>query len=187
MTETNLVEQALTFNAMWTFKKGSRVQFVNKDEGLVVGTVKSINKFGLAKIVQDGGKYEWKVGAAKLKDGPPLPKDDPSPMDKWSVTDYKCIGGDETPMYAAKVRLNGKVVGESSNGGTGGSDNFYFSDRGVSDQFYADVKAWWVQMGGKVNEYSEVEGLWVDWYANHKPVGITAKAYVADYNSLLGA
>jgi hypothetical protein len=174
-----------TLESLIRFKKGDRVQFVSSKDGqTVVGTVKSMSKVGLAKVLQDGGQYEWKVGAAKLQPGPALPKDEPSPMDAWSVTGYRCIGGDETPMYSAKVRLDGKAVAEASNGGCGGPDNLYFCDKATSDRFYADVKAWWVQMGGAVGEHGEVEALWVDWYVNGRPAGVTAKAYVADYNSL---
>jgi len=173
----------MSVQEMIKFKKGDRVQFTNKDEGVVIGTVKSINKLGLAKVVQDGGKYEWKIGAAKLQPGPALPKDEESLMDAWSVTGYKCIGGDETPMYTAKIRRDDRVVGRCSNGGSGGPDEFHFDDVTTRIVFYADVKAWWKQMGGK-GDTSEVEALWVDWFVNHKPVGITAKAYVDDYNQM---
>ena len=63
------------------FKKGDRVQFFNKDDSVVVGTVKSINKYGLAKVTQDGGVYEWKIGAAKLQDGPELPMNETESVD----------------------------------------------------------------------------------------------------------
>ena len=173
----------LTINALLKFKKGDRVQFESKDKGLVVGTVKSVNKLGLAKVVQDGGKYEWKIGAAKLQPGPALPKDEPSPMDKWSVWSYKCIGGDETPNYSARIKLDGRFVGESWNGGTGGPDEFIFATDGYRNLFDNDIKAWWKQMGGD-DDTHEVNALWVDWYVNYKNIGITAKAYVDDYKNL---
>jgi hypothetical protein len=164
-------------------KKGDRVEWTNVKENKVeVGTVSGV-RMGRVTVVLDGGEFKVS-GPARIfrPSSVPLPVDPPSPMDKWAVKSYKCIGGDETPMFTCKITLDGKVVGHASNRGCGGEDEIHFNEKSLWDVFERDTQVWWKQFGGR--DTFAVGDLWIDWVATRKRVGETAAAYIADYNGL---
>lgn len=166
-------------------KKGDRVEFTTREGTLVTGYIKSVSKTGTVKMVEEGGDTEWKVGVRLLRPATKLIEtDEPSVMDKWGIKGFKEVHGhDDSLPFEARITLNGKVVGEASNDGWGGSNMYHFTDHATRERFTADAKAWFAQLGG--TDTFEVEGLWVEWATIKKPYGVTAKAYIADFNTVM--
>lgn len=164
------------------FKKGDRVEFTTREGVLVTGYIKSVTKTGIVKLAQEGGEFMWKVGIRVLRDAStPAAVDEPSVMDKWGLKGYrKTSGHDDSQPFVAKITLNGKVVGEAYNDGWGGANLYYFDSHGIRQMFTDDAKAWWLQMSGSTDSF-EIEGLWIDWCANERPVGITARKYAEGF------
>lgn len=173
---------------------GDRVETVH-DKKTVYGVVRAV-RGNTATMVADGGQTELKgpVGIFKPSSHP-LAKDKPNLMDKYGVVKYKALKVvDEPGGYNAEITLDGKKVLQAFNQGTGGPDNFItFTgvERKVIDQFYKDAEAWCQLFGYK--EPGEAAGLWVEWYVNYRPYGVTGEAYItplaqnADENAKLRA
>lgn len=162
-------------------KKGDRVEWVQNGE----------TRYG---IVFRGGKNPivYLDGGATSVSGParafafskhPLPKDEPSVMDKWDVKSYKNTGlGEETPQFNADITVNGKVVLHVSNDGRGGCNRYYPARgmcRGVIDQLITDARVWGEQFGYPYD--FEVEDTWVEWATREKIYGKKAVDYFKEY------
>lgn len=159
-------------------RKGDRVVFTIKNI-LTYGVVSRGGK-GKITVIIDGGikQISGHISLFKLSDVP-LPKDDSSPMDKWSIKSYRNTGaGDETPQFTAKILLNGKPVINASNYGHGGS-NDYHGNRAVIDSFEDDATAWAEQFGYK--NPTEADDLWLGWAAEEKPYGVLAVDYLKSF------
>jgi len=165
------------------FKKGTRVSHTDKRDGKTVyGTVKSAGRKApfTVVVILDGGEYQVSGPFFVFKETDvPAPKDPPSCMDKWSVSNYREIGGDETPCFEAKILKDGKVVGRARNSGEGGS-NIYIglTSYGIPG-FEEDAVAWAKQFGWE--KPFEADSLWIDWYVKQRPWGVTATKYIGDF------
>ena len=159
-------------------RKGTRVEYIDRGN-YAYGVVLKGGK-GKITVICDGGKTQVTGLAAFFrKSNHPLPVDEPSIMDKYSIVKYKNSGfGDETPQFNAEIALNGKVVMWASNNGQGGC-NMYRGDRIVREQFSADATEWGKQFGYPYK--IEVEDTWVEWAAREKIYGVLAVDYFKEY------
>lgn len=162
-------------------KKGDRVEF-DRGNGPEYGIVFRGGKN--PTVYLDGGETAVKGPAGAFKpSNHPLPKDEPSVMDKWDVKSYKDTGfGEETPQFQAEITLNGKVVIIASNEGMGGCNRYHpakGANRSVIDQLVADAKAWGKQFGYPYD--FEVEDTWVEWAGREKIYGKKAVDYFKEY------
>ncbi len=159
-------------------RKGTRVQFIDKGN-YAYGVVLKGGK-GWITVIRDGGESQVSGNAAAFrKSDQPLPVDESSVMDKWSITKYKNTGfGDETPQFNAEIALNGKVVIWVSNSGQGGC-NLYRGDRATREQFSTEAKEWGKQFGYPYD--FEAEDTWVEWAAREKIYGVLAVDYFKNY------
>ena len=159
-------------------RKGTRVEFTyegNLSYGVVMkGGIKPT-------IMFDGGVLQISGPAnAFRKSKHPLPVDEPSVMDKYSIVGYKDTGyGDETPQFNAEITLNGSVIMTALNIGQGGCNMYTAINREVSDQFEADAKEWGKQFGYPYG--FEVEDTWVEWVTREKIYGVLAVDYFKEY------
>ena len=106
-------------------------------------------------------------------------------MDEWSVSAYKEMGGEETPMFTATIMRNGKAVGRASNSGHGGANSYCGKNSYGIDGFCEAAQKWAEQFGYK--HAFEADSLWIDWYVKHRPYGVTARAYLAELNNMISA
>lgn len=159
-------------------RKGDRVEFPME------GTTKYgvVLKGGKNRItiILDGGERQISGPASACKKSiHPLPVDEPSVMDKWTITKYKDSGfGDETPQFYAEIALNGKVIITAGNTGCGGC-NMYSGNSAIIKQFEADAKEWGKQFGYPHD--FEVADTWVEWAAREKIYGVLAVDYFKNY------
>ena len=162
-------------------KKGDRVEWIQGPE-TKYGIVFRGGKRPFVYI--DGGLTYVQGAAAGFKlSNQPLPTDEPSVMDKWTIVSYKDSGmGEETAAFQAEIALNGKVVIRSNNTGTGGP-NYYDPVTSVgweiTDQLRADAKEWAKQFGYPYD--FEAEDTWVEWAAREKIWGKLAVDYFKEY------
>jgi hypothetical protein len=157
------------------FKRGDRVQW----DGEGVTKHGTVTKGGskVVVVVLDGGKLEVRGHPACFSPSSvPAPKDDSNPMDAWDIKNYRCLGGDETPMFTCNIAYNGKTVGTAQNSGMGGRNEYQFTNGVVHDQFLADATKWHHQFTGD-NGY-EPEDMWVSWKATG--IGKTAKEWLTE-------
>lgn len=159
------------------FKKGDRVEFLFKGEttyGVVLRGGKKL------KVVIDGG-INIVEGPAGLfyYSNKELPKDPPNPMDNWSVKKYKAIEGNDSYCFSAIICYEDKPVLEVHNSGRGGP-NIYrtLCEAKYMGDFEKVTKLWAKQFNSKYD--FELDDLWVDWYVNHRPYGVTAEMYFKD-------
>lgn len=169
-----------------TLRKGDRVAFKHQGAVLTGTVVKGGSK--KIKVIRDGGKYEV-TGPPECfrKFDLPLPKDPPSPMDKYEVISYKEINGHgDTPTFSCTITKDGIPIIQASNDGWGGSNMYYPIGNGSHQDVKAFVdaaRAWAVQFGA--SNPIESEDLWIDWYENYKPYAVTAQKYWDEYNEML--
>ena len=174
------------------FKKGDRVEYDVTENGkptIGYGVVRkgTTKPNGKVTVVMDGGNFETTGvgpdGGYRLSKHP-LPVDEPSVMDKWSITRYKNTGfGDETPQFNAEIALNGKVVILARNSGQGGCNMYYRNppmpiDGGI-EQFIKDATEWGKQFGYPYD--FEAHDTWVEWAAREKIYGVLAVDYFKKY------
>lgn len=160
-------------------EKGTRVQFEHQGK-TVKGIVVSGSVFD-AKVRTDGA--DWTVSQTILAVDPtPVPQDQPTAMDRWSLRRYQPVArlSEETLAFTAEILLDGKKVLDARNDGHGGC-NYYYGDRQAQDQFYADAKAWATTHGDE--KAFEPDGAWVSWVTEEKPLGITATEHFAAYKA----
>lgn len=159
------------------FKKGDRVEFVQDGETRYGVIFRGGKK---PTVYLDGGEKSVSGGAGAFNySNQPLPTDEPSVMDKWTIKSYKDHGnGEETPSFTAEIKLNDEWVLTARNHGTGGPNNYY-GDRALTDQLVADAKAWGTQFGYPYD--FEVEDTWVEWAARKKIYGVLAVNYFKNY------
>lgn len=167
-----------------TFKKGNRVEW-DQGSDTFYGVV---SRGGLhPTVVIDGGEKFVRAPCLLFRySDHPLPADEPSVMDKWTIKSYKDFGnGDETPSFSAEIALNGKVVIIAGNHGTGGPNNYHPAKLGDgkywehTDQLKADAKAWGKQFGYPYD--FEVEDTWVEWAGRERKYGKLAVDYFKEY------
>lgn len=169
-----------------SWKKGDRVMFKSGDSGTIHGTVE---KGGSARIhvVEDGGEYAWTVHARALKvSDKELPKDDfESPMKDYEVKGYRVskIATYDGYPWEAKIYKNGKHVIDVNDPATGGPVNFWPKSSQKSDvvkEAQDKAKQWFMLCGCPEEGLPPCDGLlgmWVTWYAEHRPRGVTGKQY----------
>lgn len=171
-----------------TLKKGDRVEYIHDGEtryGVVFRGGKN------PTIYRDGGELTITGLAAAFRISKyPLPTDEPSAMDKWTIKSYKDSGfGDETPQFHAEIALNGKVVITASNHGTGGCNNYHPVNAvdgkywDTIDQLKTDATEWGKQFGYPYD--FEVEDTWVEWASREKIYGKKAVDYFKEYSGVI--
>ena len=164
------------------FKKSDRVMWQSKNEvGILVTKFGVVEKsdMAFAKVVIDGGKYEYKVATRLLSHSQvPLPTDTiKTPMDAYEVRKYKAFPITHEPNhFQAEVWKDGVKILIASNSGEGGSNDYRTISGGRNggdlDQFFDDAKAWAAAMD--CPSLMEPEGSWVEWAAVGKKYGETA-------------
>jgi len=164
-------------------KKGDRVEWEQNGE----------QRYGVVfiggkhpKVYIDGGEKQIKAPSIVFKISThPLPADEPSVMDKWTIVSYKNHGnGEETPSFTAQIALNGTIVLVANNHGTGGPNNYHPAgvhkdSRALIDQLEADAKEWGKQFGYPYD--FEAQDTWVEWAAREKIYGKLAVDYFKEY------
>lgn len=160
-------------------RKGDRVQFIDKGS-YAYGVVLKGGK-GNITVIRDGGELQVSGPATAFRlSKHPLPADEPSVMDKWSIAKYKDTGyGDETPQFNAEIALNGKVVITARNSGQGGCNMYTAIDYDYVRQLEADAKEWGKQFGYPYD--FEAHDTWVEWAAREKIYGVLAVDYFKKY------
>jgi hypothetical protein len=152
-------------------------------------------KYGVVKkggtkvqVVLDGGEVSMSGPArAFITSVEPLAVDGEDEMSKYTVVKYKALRGEETPRFECEISLHGgQSLGSgpifASNDGNGGCNTYRIADRRmqqVLDAFHADAKAWAARYGDP--DMIEAADLWLDWYVNMRPYGVTAKVHVAKH------
>lgn len=162
------------------WKKGMRVEFETKREGTVHATVDRVSA-PFMHATGDGGQYQYKIPFDIARPSTkPLPKDEPSPMDDWSVVNYKAhpTMSEETICFEGQIAYKGVVVLQAKNTGKGGC-NFYYGDRKFQDRLAADAKDW-CERFGYANPY-EADDTWLTWAATGKKYGQLASDYLKVY------
>lgn len=160
-------------------RKGDRVEFEVEGE-TVYGVVSKGGKRDVT-VILDGGKDAYGgPPSAFRKSDEPLPTDEPSVMDKYSIKNWKSAGGEETERFEANLYRDGKCIGTISNGGTGGGDFFQLKNDDY-DQLQEDVKEWAEQMGANGEKIFELDSFWAQWWKYQRPYGVTAKQAISDY------
>jgi len=133
-------------------------------------------------MILDGGEQKITAPARQFRKGPPLPKDNPSRMDVWSVNKYSAVEklSEETACYTADILLNGKKVIEASNQGVGGPDIYHpvNGDYSLVDKFEKDARLWFEDHG--IDYRSEAAAAWIDFYVHRRPYGVTTVAFMEE-------
>jgi hypothetical protein len=161
------------------FKKNDRVKCVHNGETLH-GTVTKRRGRKLHVII-DGKTNSELIGSMKCFEASekPLPVDEPSVMDKWSVKGYKEIEGHgDSPTFSAYIYLNNKKVIHVSNNGWGGCNSYQTTKQGYSkylNQFLKDADEWSEQFKNPLT--FDKADTWVEWKQFSAPYGETAKIY----------
>ena len=166
-----------------TMKKGDRVEFVFEGETCYGVIFRGGKK---PTVYRDGGERQIQGAAALFTISEhPLPADEPSVMDKWTIVSYTGHGnGEETPSFTARIALNGKIVLVASNHGTGGPNNYHPAgvhkgSRALIDHLEADAKVWGKQFGYPYD--FEAQDTWVEWAGREKIYGKKAVDYFKEY------
>lgn len=163
-------------------RKGNRVEFTYEGN-LSYGVVMKGGK--KPTVIFDGGITQIVGPATTFRlSNHPLPVDEPSVMDKYSIIKYKDTGfGDETPQFGGKIVLDGKVILYVRNVGQGGCNMYQRNPKnlidGIQKQFEDDAKEWGKQFGYPYD--FEIHDTWVDWAANEKIYGKLAVDYFKRY------
>lgn len=164
------------------WKKGMRVEFDSSKDGVVHGTIDRVSAPYL-HVIADGAILKYRVPLAAARPSTrPASKDDPSPMDDWSVVGYKEFPSmsEETTAFEGRIAYRGEPVLHVKNTGTGGC-NFYHGDRGIRERLLTDARAWCEQFG-YVDPF-EPEDTWVIWAATGKPYGQLARDFLKSFAS----
>lgn len=159
-------------------RKGARVEFTyegNLSYGVVLKGGKK------PTVIFDGGELQITGAANAFRlSKHPLPTDEPSVMDKYTIASYKNSGfGEETPQFNAEIMLNGSVIMTARNDGNGGCNMYTAINRAVMDQFEADAMEWGKQFGYPYD--FEAHDTWVEWAAREKIYGKLAVDYFKEY------
>ena len=170
-------------------RKGDRVEWTNKTKDgsfeTKYGVVTKGGSFS-ATVIYDGGEYQVKGPVSLFRlSSHPLPTDAPSVMDKWGVKRYKEIPGHgDSATFHAYITLKGKKVLEAMNDGWGGP-NSYHGGRAIENQLEEDAKEWGKQFG--CTHLNEMTSLWIDWYVNRRPFGVTAAQEMAEFEQIMSS
>jgi hypothetical protein len=176
-------------NQVTVLKKGTRVEFVYKGQMLLGVVEKGGSK--KATVILDGGeKCLTGPASAFHPTAAPMPKDPPSPMDRYSVIDFKGHEdmSDETLCFSARICLNRIPIMHVSNQGCGGPHMYQLLIKGSAkdmENFFKHAKAWCIQFGYK--NPMEAGDFWVDWYTIKRPYAVTAEKYVGDFAKYIAA
>jgi hypothetical protein len=168
-------------------KKGARVEWTDRGQPTKYGTVV---KGGVkVSVIQDGDlKHEVRGPAGAFQPSTqPLPQDEPSVMDKYTVKKYKELRGEETRCFECEVHGPNGIVLYARNSGTGGSDSFWPGKQGMNMKspeylaFFDDAKAWVTQFG--YPDMSEPAEWWLEWYQHERPYGKLAKDSISEFKA----
>jgi hypothetical protein len=134
-------------------------------------------------VIFDDGKYQMK-GPARMFTVTEvvLEKDEPSAMDDWSLVGYKEFKSlsEETVAYTTGIAYKGNKVLCAENTGKGECDRvgcltYTPENKALEKQFYEDLKNWASQFSKE--SHFEIDSLWIQWCANERKRGITAKKF----------
>lgn len=170
-----------------TYSKGSRVEFDYRGETLQGVVSRGGAK---AKVIVDGGKLEFTVPAPSLRDSAvPLPKDPSHPMDSWSLKGYSEVAAmsEETQAFTAVVMRNGVQAIHAKNTGRGGCNSYHPATGGYATvaALENEARQWLIDHGMPEEDCIEAADMWLSWKATKAPYGVTAKAFVEDWQSLM--
>lgn len=163
--------------------KGDRAKTDHRGETLH-GIVRSATATGITMVL-DGGASEIKGHPSLFSASErPLPRDEPSAMDRWGVVSHKVSRAlsEETVAFSATVTLDGKPVLHASNRGNGGCNSYHplpGAPAGVARQLDADALAWAEHFGG-TPPHMERADEWLSWHVQERPFGKTALAHFAE-------
>lgn len=164
-------------------KKGTHVQYRDQDglhQGIVVkGTTKPN---GRVTVMLIGGRMKAMGPVTAFTPCTiDIPTDEPSPMDAYSVSNYREFPqmSQETIAFVARVKYQGKVILEARNDGCGGCTYFY-GNQSAEKQFQEDLRQWAKQFGGE--DLTEKDDYWLRWWVDERPYGITARASIKQFN-----
>ena len=83
---------------------------------------------------------------------------------------------DETVCFSANICKKGVPILFATNRGMGGPNEYSVSTSGLRselEEFHMYAKSWCAQFG--YDDPVDAADLWIDWYTQEKPYGITAK------------
>lgn len=135
-------------------------------------------------VIFDDGKYQMKGPASMFTvTEVVLEKDEPSAMDDWSLVGYKEFKSlsEETVAYSTGIAYKGNKVLVAENTGKGECDRVGCvkhtpENKALEKQFYEDLNSWAIQLTNE-NQF-EIENTWIQWYANERKQGVTAKKHL---------
>ena len=169
-------------------KKNDRVMWTDGNK-ILHGTVIRVGK--RISVIQDGGEYKVTgIPSIFSPSNKLLPKDPPSPMDDYRVTNYKEHKelSEETNAYTAIIHYKGIPILSARNTGCGGSTEIHPLTGITSEdlgKFWADAKAWVIQFG-QTSPFETYED-WIDWYIHKRPYAVSAREYNEDVERRMGA
>lgn len=163
------------------FVKGDRVEWTKQDGTVYHGTVKSTRNDRVTAFLDEKPGYQTSMPHSMFRKtdapAPTVAKDDPSPMDAYSVVKYRIINiGHEGGAVKGTIAKNGIPVVQFEDGGYGGEMEFFPAKEQlpqVVDEFFAALLATHIQFGGKKENFSQSSDgdIWADWYYNKRETG----------------
>lgn len=168
-----------------SFKKGDRVEF--DDNGVTKIGVVAKGGSGRIMVIYDGGSMQIRGGAQLFRHtDAPLPKDEPSAVDGYSLRGYKEINGHgDSRTFEATILKDGKPIGTVMNNGWGGCNEYYAGVNGSSEELRlldAAVESAFIQFGSR--DRVELTDQWVEWYQHERPFGVTLRQSIANTNAM---
>lgn len=190
-----------------TFKKGQRVGW-HTDGKLVFSSAREgVSHVAAGVVYRRQAKHPRINGAAlivEVKEGhvltipedwaieaPALPPEEPTAMDRYSVTGYKTMRGHgdsdcfECTIRKAQSGTQGVPIARAFNSGHGGSNEYHPSNpgnytgaiaRGPIQELHKAAKAWAETLG--YGDMLEPLDFWLSWFQFERPLGITAREAV---------
>ncbi len=165
------------------FMKNDRVEF-DMNDNTIYGIL--VDEGESPKVIADGGRLKFTVPFTRLRfSSKALPKDPPSEMDAWQVTNFAELReiSSETAAYSATITLDGQAVISASNAGYGAPDKLVpiSGDYGVIMDFKTSVRKWLGDLGVEAYEMADEESFWIAYRCRQAPYGVLAEQAIAEH------
>lgn len=165
------------------FMKNDRVEF-DMNASTIYGIL--VEEGESPKVIADGGRLKFTVPFTRLRfSSKSLPKDPPSAMDAWQVTNFMELReiSSETTAYSATITLDGQPVISASNAGYGAPDRLapINGDYAVIMDFKAAVRKWLDDLGVEAHEMADEESFWISYRCRQAPYGVLAEQAAAEH------